>query len=125
MNNSPNSRLFLLFLAPVGVFVGSATNSTITVAVKPPQVPGGVRRYKVSIGSKQCEAQVGPATPSCTLTGLGAGTQYSASARSVGDNYKVGLPAVGLVTTLPDGIIFVTTSENEYVYMRNHSSIFP
>ncbi len=95
--------LLVLFIAPVAALVGGATTSTITVAVKPPQVPRGVLRYEAAIGSKKCAAHVGPATPSCTLTGLAAGTQYNASASSIGDDYQISLTVFGPVNTLPNG----------------------
>ncbi len=66
-------------------------------------MPGGIRRYAIAIGSKECEAQAGPPTPSCTLTGLTAGKLYNASAYSIGDDYHYGLSTYGLVNTLPDG----------------------
>ncbi len=90
------------------MFVGSATTSSISVAVKPPQLPGGIRRYKIIFERKKCEAEAGIVAPSCTLTGLAAGTQYNVSAQSVGDDYKTGAPAFGLLNTLPDGRCLTT-----------------
>ncbi len=92
-----------MFIAPVGVSVGSATTSTINVAVKPPQLPGEIRLYEIAIGPKKCEAQAGSSTPSCTLAGLAAGTQYHASATSLIEDGHAGSQAIGEVNTLPDG----------------------
>ncbi len=115
----------LLFIAPISVLVGSATTSTITAAVKPPQVPGEIRRFEVAVGSKKCEVQAGPATPSCTLTGLAAGTQYNASAFSFGDDFKSSLPVFGLVNTLPDGRSLISLFEKGFLNMPNRSSFSP
>ncbi len=71
--------------------------------MKPPQVPGEIRRFEVAVGSKKCEVQAGPVTPSCTLTGLAAGTQYNASASSIGDDYQISFRVFGPVNTLPKG----------------------
>ncbi len=107
------------------MLVRSATTSTITAAVKPPQVPGEIRRFEVAVGSKKCEVQAGPATPSCTLTGLAAGTQYNASAFSVGDDFKISLPVFGPVNTLPDGRRLTAFTENGFTNMPNRSSFSP
>ncbi len=117
--------LLLLFIAPVAVLVGGATTSTITAAVKPPQVPGEIRHYKVAAGSKKCAVQAGPATLSCTLTGLAAGTQYNASAFSVGDDFKISLPVFGPVNTLPDGRSLTSVIEKGFTNMPYHSSFSP
>ncbi len=92
-----------MFIAPVAVLVGGATTSSIKVAVKPSQEPGEIRHYDVAIGSKKCQAKAGPATPSCTLSDLAAGTQFNASASSGGDDYKTSRKIFGAVSTLPDG----------------------
>ncbi len=85
------------------MLVGGATTSSIKVAVKPPQEPGEIKHYLVATGSKKCQANAGPAAPSCTLTCLAAGTQYNASATSSGDDYKTSKKTFGAVRTLPDG----------------------
>ncbi len=109
----------------MSVLVGSATTSTITLAVKPPQVPGAIRRYEIAVGSKKCEVQAGPTTPSCTLTGLAAGTQYNASAFSVGDDFKMSLPVFGPVNTLPDGRSLTAFTEKGFTNMPYRSSFSP
>ncbi len=96
----------LFFLAPAAVFAEGATTTTIKVAAKPPKKPGDIRRYNLAIGSKKCDALAGPASPSCTLTGLAAGTQYNASAFSRGDDSKTSRKTFGAVSTLPDGRVF-------------------
>ncbi len=109
----------------MSVLVGNATSRTITVAVEPPQVPGEIRHYKVAAGSKKCAVQAGPGTPSCTLTGLAAGTQYNASAFSVGDDFKMSLPVFGPVNTLPDGRSLISLFETGFLNMPNRSSFSP
>ncbi len=93
----------LLFIAPVAVFGESASTTTITVGVQPPEEPGEIRRYGVAIGSTKCEIQAGSVTQSCTLNCLEAGTQYSVSAYSFGFDEEISSKTFGLVSTLPDG----------------------
>ncbi len=78
---------------------------------------GGVRRYEIAIGSKQCQAQAGPATPSCTLTGLAAGTQYEASAYSCGDENQCGRSTLGPVNTLSDGMFLTIINERTFGFL--------
>ncbi len=109
-----------LSIAPIGVFVGSATTGSITVAVQPPQLPGEIRHYDVVIGSMKCQAQAGPATPSCALSGLVAGKLYNASATSVGDDSKKSFEVFGTVNTLPNGKGLGTLPEKIHTCMPYH-----
>ncbi len=95
--------LSLLFVAPVALLGESATTTTIKVVVEPPEEPGEILRYGVAIGSTKCEIQAGPATPSCTLNCLAAGTHYNASAYSFGYDDEISSKTFGTVSTLPDG----------------------